>query len=258
MKIAYHILLSALILVCILAPFGNALSAIEACSDVDVFFASGISNLDESTVDYHIDQLSNCIQSNEFSDRGAAYIHALRGLLYDKKKLNKKAIEDFTVSIDLDSKNNGLHYLRGKSYLQDENYLAGRDDLEKYLLSDPENASVHAMISLTYKEYGKYDKALSHLDKSIAIDSDNYHAYLQRGFCYYHKKEWGRAIDEFTKTISINPEAELAYRYRGYSYTKIGEEEKAKKDSDKYFSFLLKDVREIDVEAILRKDVNAE
>jgi tetratricopeptide (TPR) repeat protein len=114
---------------------------------------------------------------------------------YEKIENSKKAIEDYSKAIEINSskdgdanrrakyfKNRSLAYSKLGSLIDKKYHAYALEDLDKAKDIEGETAKIYNSISMVYRNLGDYDKALLFVDRSLAID-DSF------GFAYSTKAE---------------------------------------------------------------------
>lgn len=122
-----------------------------------------------------------------------------RGLSYAAISEHQKAIDDFTIAIELDPKNTNAYYYRGLSYA---------------LLGDLQNA-------------------IEDCGHAIELDPNYVLAYIVRGNYYSQLGKHQHAVDDFTKAIELDPQNTDAYENRGITYVLLKKYEEARQDLER-------------------------
>lgn len=138
-------------------------------------------------------------QSKLYELRGLAHVIIGRmNQIQDDSEL-MKAIDDFTIAIELGSDNRSLYTNRG--------------------------------IALAY--LGRYEEAIEDIDKAIQVASNDFElsqGHSDKGMIYFWSGSNTEAINSLNLAININPENYLAYLLRGMVYQELGNEDAAKSD----------------------------
>lgn len=160
----------------------------------------------------------------------------------------KDAIKDFTKAIKLNSKHNGLFFLRGSAYYLCQKYQESIDDLNQYLKRDDKNLSALRLRGSAKHYLGEHEEAIEEFTKIIELDKgtdpSDFH---QRGRAKLNLGEIEEAIIDFDKTIKLKIDNNAQYfasrgfalqRARLYEEAIHNYNEAIKLDPDEsYFSF---------------------
>ena len=144
-----------------------------------------------------------------------------------------KAVESYSVAIDMQPKSVQFYNDRGCTYNFLGEYKKAISDLDKAIELDPKDAELYYNRGCAYDGLGEYDKAISDLDKAIELDPKLAVAYISRGHMYNSLEEYDKAIPDLDKAIELNPKDAVAYNNRGYAYNCLEEYDKAIPDLDK-------------------------
>jgi tetratricopeptide (TPR) repeat protein len=128
--------------------------------------------------------------------KGTAFKH--RGTVYAQNKYFSKAVSDFTNAIELNPKDEIIHYKRGNVYQNID-----------------------------------FDRAIKDYDKAIELNPEYADAYYNRGYQYMQIHEYDKALKDFSKSIRLNPKEADVYVNRGYIYFLNGDIKSASADFDK-------------------------
>jgi tetratricopeptide (TPR) repeat protein len=159
----------------------------------------GMAALRQQNYDEAIRLFTKAIASGELSQKQLSSVYPLRGLAWEGKGNNDKAIADCTKGIEL----------------------------------DPQSAAAYGSRGLAWYAKKDYVKAIADYDKAIAIDPKPADTYYNRGNAWYAKKDYVKAIADYTKVIEINPKDAEAYYRRGLAWKDKGEYIKAIEDFGK-------------------------
>lgn len=125
---------------------------------------------------------------------------------YEARKLLDEAVE-------IEPENADVNYAYGILFDRLREY---KNAIEKYEISikyNPNAADVHNNIGLDYYRFGKYDKALEELKKAITIDGSYVQAYGNLGITFMAKGDYDEAVKYFNKYLQLNPSDETAMNY---------------------------------------------
>lgn len=159
--------------------------------------------------------------------------YSIRGIAYFLKGDNKKAIEDFNKSNNIDNKhdifNSNTYYWRGLAYKNNGQYDKSILDLSDAIKKD-ENVNYFFKRYEVFKLNGNIDKAIDDITKAIELDNENYYYYILRAQLYdEYKFDKSKALLDFNKAIEID-NTNFSLNERGLFYIKHKEDDKAISD----------------------------
>ena len=194
-----------------------------------------LAEYDSAIADFRMAIMIDPTYKDAYMGRGFAYLRKgeYRGLGIGILNNYDKAIDDAIKVIGIDSQNSKAYALRGAVYIELKEYNKAIEDFSVAIEIDPKGADVYFYYCLRGEVYFKnleFDKAIEDYSKAIAIDPKFAKAYADRGSIYSVKGELDKAIEDYSKVISITPIDTKAYSDRGYTYYKKGEYDEAIKD----------------------------
>jgi tetratricopeptide (TPR) repeat protein len=126
-----------------------------------------------------------------------------------KKQL--EAIRDFSLVIFINSTAEA-YYNRGALYMDINYYKKANQDFSDALKIDSEYAGAHFFRGVSYYFLGKYDRAISNFNTAISADNLDFDAYLGLAFTYYKTGDLPNAKLNFQKVkniLSVNTSSEI-------------------------------------------------
>lgn len=167
-----------------------------------------------------------------------------RGVLFYKLGAVKLAIKDYTKVIELMPDFAKAYNNRGTVYYelkQDDSALA---DFNKAIELDPEFAMTYANRGLLYFAMFKDDLALADFNKSIELDSKAVRSYISRADLFSHTNRYRLAIKDLSKVIELDVVNRKAYVARSQSYLAIKDFQRALTDAVRAKSLGVKGLEE--------------
>ena len=153
-----------------------------------------------------------------------------RGLAYQEQGQPRRAIADLSRVIELDAMHEGAYFNRGLVH-------ASRDELEEAIADytrvielDPDHALAHYHRGLAYYYQGRLTQAIADFGRTIELDPDCSNAYYNRGLAYQQQDDLERAIADYDRAIELEPDGANAYYNRGLAHAELDQEEKALAD----------------------------
>ena len=119
------------------------------------------------------------------------------------------------------------------TYVAEKNYLEALVWLEKAKKIDPEIETAYYNSARIYEEIDNLTFADREYRKLIEIKPFDYSPRYNFGIYLYNRKEYLKSINQFTMSIIFKNDFVWSYFYRSRVYEKIGDLEKAIKDTDK-------------------------
>lgn len=142
----------------------------------------------------------------------------LRGVAYLAHEQYEAAVEDFTASLKIFSKNAGALNNRGKArYLMGAHKLAIADFSEALRL-EPDNVLFLNNRALAWMELSNYPNALTDLQNALLKNPAFAEALNNRGIVRQKMQRYDDAIADFTAALKINPQYVDALGNRAYSW----------------------------------------
>ncbi len=138
-------------------------------------------------------------------------IYYIDGLEYDSEGKHDKAIESFTMGLEL-SKQGELYFSRANVYFAKEDWIHARDDYEKTIEHGYKIAESYYKIGESYYKAKEYQDATYKYIKSIEYSCTNCTVYNRLGACYLLVgNDFEKAILNFEKAIECDPADYRAY-----------------------------------------------
>lgn len=143
--------------------------------------------------------------------------HIEKALQFEVKlKDYQRAVEEYSLAIELDPSDAYAHYSRARCNFQLKNFQEAQFDFENAAELDS-NLYVDGYLNSgsCWTALAMPAKALTDLSKVIRKSPDNDEAYQLRGAARMDLKDNYGAIDDLNKAIELNPVNYSAFRYRG-------------------------------------------
>jgi tetratricopeptide (TPR) repeat protein len=164
-----------------------------------------------------------------------------RGYLYQKRKVVKKAIDDFTQAIKLNKEHASSYHNRGIAYKQQGDLQSAIDDLRKAVALRPNTTetstkSEEALINILLPRARRrvmsqtWTEALELMHECIAIQPWNFDLLLERAEWF---EECGRlkdAFDDYSLALERRPHSSVARKARAKIAQRIARWESAADD----------------------------
>lgn len=142
-----------------------------------------------------------------------------RAIAEVKSGLYPKAIDTYTILIDIDYNASEHYYLRGNVYLLQADYESARADFEKAIELSPYDYNLYLdLYHALEKDYP--EEAQKYLERALLVNSPKKEDYLNLGKIYFYLEDYENSINNFTKAKE-NKISE-ALLYLGKIYHKVG------------------------------------
>jgi Tfp pilus assembly protein PilF len=194
------------------------------------FYKAG--NYDKALIEYN----AALVKDGEFLEAIVS-----RGNTWLKKKDYKRAIEDYTRAIKINSSRAELYNYRG--YARAE-LAAGRtselrlaiEDYSKAISITANYADALINRSQALLEIGEYRRVIDDCTRIIALEPKNSYAWNRRGSAWYALGDDDKAINDFSEAIKIRNNHASAWHNRGNAWYSKGDHEKALSDINRSIS----------------------
>ncbi|CAG8826792.1 7552_t:CDS:2, partial [Racocetra persica] len=194
----------------------------------------------------------------------------LRGNIYRKLGLSKKALTDYNQALKLNPNDANILINRSKTFLVQKQYSDALRDIEKFIyyggelkasvlknrgliyagLSRHNDAITDFTMSLEKNEKGstfrhrakvyqalkQYKEALADLNQALVLDDSDKESLIMRNQVYTQLNRFDDAIKGLTKTLSANPNDVNALSDRGRNYMALNKRYEAMIDIEKALS----------------------
>ena len=115
----------------------------------------------------------------------------------------KKAIVDFSKSIQLQEDDPYAFFWRGKCFYYSEEYKKAIADFNKSIeLGEDEDAADYHFRGICRYNLTNYESAIDDFNKALELKEDE-NSFYWRGLCKYHMKDYENAIDDFNKALEL-------------------------------------------------------
>ncbi len=164
-----------------------------------------------------------------------AFLYFERAQVYLALDDLKKALEDITSSIELDSslaepEMTFAYGQRGLIYFELEEYEKAIEDWQAYIRLEGEDTETLYRIALAYLQVEAYDEAEVSLSRVLVLDPGYTMAYYQRANVYSLQKKHPEAIMDYDKAIEFQIGLDISYFNRGIAYLSLEKTKEAKAD----------------------------
>lgn len=164
--------------------------------------------------------------------KGTYYTFYNRGLIVAALGDTALALDDYDLSISMNSEFASALINRGTLYQKLHEWEKAEDDFNAAVKIEPKSAVAVNNRGYLYLEMGFQDKALKDFDQSISLDKNLTQSYMNKVAIYTRRNEMELAIDVCTMLINVRPEEAISYTTRADVYNNFGRLHLALKDLD--------------------------
>jgi tetratricopeptide (TPR) repeat protein len=183
----------------------------------------------KSTPEERIAACTRLISKGRMSNASITYGN--RGMGYQAKGEQDRAIEDFTESIRLSPKASFPYWRRGRSYINKREHDRAIKDLSEAIRLEPGKSIYYNDRAVAHGGNGDRLSAIADYDEAIRIEPKDAN-YRNRDFEYCEKGDYARAIADYDEAIRRGPREAINFRGRASCYRKMGEHERALADNE--------------------------
>ena len=184
---------------------------------------------------FFVKKKSNIVSENDTELQKVTETSEILGLYASHKY--KEALErcDKAISLYPDNINFLEHRILINMELND--YQAVIDDSNKLISYGVDNTKLNSIYQkqwLSYIQLKQYEQSLSVINKAIELNPDKTELYTLRARSKDFMQDYTGAIADYSKAIDLNPNKKEYYMDRSIIYQKIGDENNAKSDNEKF------------------------
>ncbi len=150
----------------------------------------------------HLVQEKRDTWSQHKSDREVKR-HLDTGYKLYKRRIYRKALQEFDKTIEMDSKNFKAYFWRGRVYLKSGQYDKAISDFKIVIKLKADYAEAYDNLGWLYYQREEYDESIKYLSKSIELKPNNGWAYYTRGRNYFHKGDLPHALEDIELSCNL-------------------------------------------------------
>ena len=121
-------------------------------------------------------------------------MHYNLGVIAAETKNFKEALNEFSIAIAINPKNNFALYGKGSVYYQMKELDSAIEYMNKTLKITQNDELALGLRAAAYQQLEKYPQAIADYNKLIKIDVDNSHYYLNLAYCFQNTSDTTQAI----------------------------------------------------------------
>ena len=151
--------------------------------------------------------------------------HLRTGHTLYRKKIYRKALQEFDKAIELDPNNYRAYFWRGRVNIKVRRLKEAAVDFQIAIKLKPDYAEAYDNLGWLHMQLEEYDQSINYLSKSLELKPNDGWAYYTRGRCYFQKGDLQKALKD-TKTS-----CSLGYKQGCQAYKEY-KDETSRSDSD--------------------------
>ena len=164
----------------------------------------------------------------KLSENPWAYL--LRGLILERLGEIKRAVDDYSRAVRLDSNFAEGYYRRGLLYARSGEYDKAFQDQNQVVELDGNHASAYTARGAARAALGDVRWALSDLDKGCALAPASHEGFYHRGCVRQQLEMYDEALADFARVIELAPAFAPVFMARGDTYMALSEHRQAISD----------------------------
>lgn len=189
-----------------------------APEDPNVLINRGVVN---QALGRHQPALQDLESALKLGENAWAYLY--RGMLWERIGEDRRALEDYSRAIRLDSSLAVGYYRRGLLHARSREYDKALQDQNRVVELDGNHAGAHTARGVARAALGDYKGALSDLDRGCALAPSRYEGFYHRGCARHELEMHGEALADFARVIELAPGFAPVFMARGDTYLALGE-----------------------------------
>ncbi|MFW6224718.1 MAG: tetratricopeptide repeat protein [Bacteroidota bacterium] len=153
-----------------------------------------------------------------------------RGILYYKNNQFNKAKKDLYKSIQMAPEDYRPYLNLGNCYLKQNKTDSARWAYQLGIERNPQKAILYYNIGKIYNQQNNYPKALEYFKKSALLNPDLKESYFYSAMIHFKQKNYKEVIILLSKYLALDPDHKYAYVNRAKAYFFTGHYHKAYQD----------------------------
>jgi|GEM_PF-4268023 len=184
----------------------------------------------ENDHDRAIDYFSRAIDSNELRTKDMPKAYNNLGVSYFRLRDLEKAVESYSVAIELNESYSVAYRNRGAAYADLGALDDALSDYDRAIKLNPEDSASFNNRGIIHKKRDEYYKAFSDFGAAIFLNPEFADAYFNRGKTYLEQERYSLAIADLDDAIRLDGQDAAAFKYRGLAYEQTGQADWAVQD----------------------------
>lgn len=161
------------------------------------------------------------------------WIYLYRGLIQERLGEKKRAFDNYTRAIRLDTTLPEGYYRRSLLHAEAEEYEKALEDANRAIELDSEHGGAYTARGLARAALGDSQWALNDLDKGCTLLPQSVDAFYQRALVRHQLMMYDQALADFSRAIELSPRYAPAFLARGRTYSAMGDHRQGIADYDR-------------------------
>ena len=129
--------------------------------------------------------------------------HLRTGHTLYRKKIYRKALQEFDKAIELDPNNYRAYFWRGRVNIKVRRLKEAAVDFQIAIKLKPDYAEAYDNLGWLHMQLEEYDQSINYLSKSLELKPNDGWAYYTRGRCYFQKGDLQKALKDTKTSCSL-------------------------------------------------------
>jgi tetratricopeptide (TPR) repeat protein len=129
--------------------------------------------------------------------------HLRTGHSLYRKKIYRKALQEFGKAIELDPDNYRAYFWRGRVYIKTNRLKEATADFQMVIHLKPDYAEAYDNLGWIHLKLEEYDKGIDYLSRSLELKPNDGWTHYTRGRCYYKKGDLHKALQDIKTSCSF-------------------------------------------------------
>ncbi len=121
-----------------------------------------------------------------------------------------------------------LHLKNGRRFLQNNNLVEAKDELESALELRPDDGKAQNLLAMVLFKLEQYPKAIEIFQRLIERNPAVPTLHTNLGLGHIKQENYDQAVEALLKAIERQPDSQVAHNYLGLVYSKLGRYEEAR------------------------------
>ena len=168
-------------------------------------------------------------------DSALALAYISRGKLYSNiLKDYTKALEDYSMAINLEPKNEEAYNERANTYIALTDYSTAKFEISVCISLNPAIDYYYIIRGLLCEMLNEYSNAVSDYSEALRLNPSDSSAYKLRGNAFYNLYLYKEALSDYNTAIKFEPKDSNLYLSRAKVYIGLNDDKKAMADLNKF------------------------
>ena len=129
--------------------------------------------------------------------------HLRTGHSFYRKKMYRKALQEFDKAIELDPNSHQAYFWRGRVYIKVDRLKEAKVDFEMVIKLHPNHSEAYDNLGWLHMQLEEYDESIRYLSKSLELKPNDGWTYYTRGRCFYQKGDLQKALKDIKNSCSL-------------------------------------------------------